>query len=282
MGAKINNNEDPRGEPLVSIVIPIFNEEENIPELIKEIHESLANASWEWELILVDDGSTDSSAKTIRSLSKTYPRMSAVLQNINAGQSAAFRKGFEVARGEFVVTMDGDLQNDPADIPHLAAMTGASTAVCGIRANRHDTWLRRVSSRIANSIRGMVLHDGIIDTGCSMKVMPRDALLRIPYFKGCHRFYPALLQQQGVSIKQSPVNHRARKHGTSKYGVGNRAFVGFIDMLGVAWLQKRTKTVVALSPKSAAIASKVEGPIGEEHTGKLFPDESEPEAYVAR
>jgi len=220
--------------PRLSIVVPVFNEEDNVGVLVDEIGTALAG--WDFELVLVDDGSTDATVARIPRL----PWVRVLEFEKNTGQSAAMYAGLRAARGELLALLDGDLQNDPADLPRLVAMIdqGADLA-CGWRARQQDTWSKRWQSRIANRIRQHFTRDGVHDTGCSLKVMRRpcrDALLP---FNGMHRFIPALVAAAGFKVVETPVNHRARRHGTSKYGLANRAFRAAYDLIGVTWLCRR-------------------------------------------
>lgn len=220
--------------PRLSVVVPVFNEEDNVALLVEEIGRALVG--WEMELVLVDDGSTDATVARI-------PRHGwvRVLEfEKNTGQSAAMFAGMMAARGELIGLLDGDLQNDPADMPKLIALIdqGADLA-CGWRAKRQDTWSKRWQSKIANRIRQWFTRDGVHDTGCSLKVMRRacrDALLP---FNGMHRFIPALVAAAGFKVVELPVNHRARAHGMSKYTLANRAFRAAYDLIGVTWITRR-------------------------------------------
>jgi glycosyltransferase involved in cell wall biosynthesis len=157
----------------------------------------------------------------------------------NAGSTAAFDAGFKAATGDVVVTMDADLQNDPADVPRLLALIGRYDVVCGVRRKRHDNWLRRVSSRIGNWVRNTLTHDEIIDAACALKAFKREKLVGLQLFNGLHRFFPTLLKMRGCTLTQVEVNHRERKYGVAKYGVWNRAWRGLLDCLAVRWMGKR-------------------------------------------
>lgn len=220
--------------PGFSVVIPLYNEGENVPILQREIRAALEGCSY--ELILVDDGSTDD---TVRRIERTAEVR--VLQfEKNAGQSAAMMAGMQAARGAAVVLLDGDLQNDPRDIPKLlAGIDGGADLVCGYRARRRDTVVKRITSRVANFVRSRFVGDGIRDTGCTLKAMRRECVGALVPFKGVHRFIPALVKNAGYKIVEVPVNHRARQYGVSKYGLGNRAVRATMDMFGVRWLQSR-------------------------------------------
>ncbi len=192
-----------------------------------------------WELILVDDGSRDGSAALIRELSADDERVVGVFFARNCGQTAAMGSGLQLARGELIVTLDSDLQNDPADIPGMIDVLADYDAVVGYRQKRNDNWLRRVSSRIANRVRNWLSKDSIRDTGCSLKLFRAEAIQAIPLFEGLHRFFPTLLRYHGFQVLEHPVSHRPRIAGESKYGVMNRAFRAFKDLLAVRWMHGR-------------------------------------------
>jgi len=220
--------------PRLSVVVPLYNEEDNVALLVNEITAALAG--WDFELVLVDDGSFDATVARI----PRAPHVRVLEFTKNTGQSAAMHAGIMAARGDLIGLLDGDLQNDPADLPKLAALVeqGADLA-CGWRARRQDSWSKRWQSRIANRVRQHFTRDGVHDTGCSLKVMRRacrDALLP---FNGMHRFIPALISAAGYKVVELPVNHRARLHGVSKYGLANRAFRATHDLVGVMWLCSR-------------------------------------------
>lgn len=227
--------------PQLSVVAPVFNESENLPGLVAQVQSAL-DGHVSFELVLVDDGSSDDSRSVLEQLAAANPWLSPVFHPANAGQSAALCSGICAARAPLIATIDGDLQNDPADIPKLLAAFESAphqVLVAGNRARRRDSWLRRVSSRIANGVRGWLLSDHCPDTGCSLKLFRRDTFLLLPQFDHMHRFLPALFAAQGVAIVNVPVNHRPRVAGESKYGVGNRLWVGLVDLAGVRWLQRR-------------------------------------------
>lgn len=221
----------------ISVVVPLYNEEENIPILQRELSEALAGL--DYEIIFVDDGSRD---QTISRISAD-PRVRVLRFQKNAGQSAALFAGLEAARGEVAVLLDGDLQNDPADIPKLLAeIDRGADLVCGYRAQRKDTAVKRITSRIANAVRSRFTRDGVRDTGCTLKAMRRDCLGALVPFKGMHRFIPALVKGAGYRLVEVPVNHRPRRFGRSNYGLGNRALRATVDMFGVRWLLSRQLT----------------------------------------
>jgi dolichol-phosphate mannosyltransferase len=220
--------------PAVSVVVPLFNEEENVPLLQSELTRALSDL--DYEIVFVDDGSTDHTADQI----EPGPRIQVLRFQKNAGQSAALYAGLKNARGATAVLIDGDLQNDPADIPKLLAeIERGADLVCGYRAERKDTLVKRVTSRVANFVRSRFTKDGVRDTGCTLKAMRRECISALVPFKGMHRFIPALVKGAGFRLVEIPVNHRARKFGQSKYGLGNRALRATIDMFGVRWLLSR-------------------------------------------
>ena len=225
--------------PEISVVVPAFNEAENLESLFAEMRAALAATGRSWELIVVDDGSTDGTAAALADEAARDARIVPVVLEKNAGQSAALAAGLACARGDIVVTLDADLQNDPADLPKLLAALANADVVSGIRARRNDTWVRLVSSRIANATRRAVLGDPVTDIGCSFKAYRREALEGLPMFVGVHRFLPALCVFRGARFAEVELNHRARRHGVSKYGVGNRLWRGLADLNGVLWLRSR-------------------------------------------
>src|SRR5213594_3900914 len=223
--------------PAVSVVVPVFNEEENVSILQSELRAALSGL--DYEIVFVDDGSTDRSAEKI----ETAPNIRIVRFERNTGQSAALYAGIRAARGEAIVTIDSDLQNDPADIPRLLEEISRGTdLVCGYRAKRKDTMTKRLTSRIANFVRSRFTKDYVRDTGCTLKAMRRECVDALVPFKGMHRFIPALVRGAGYRLVEIPVNHRPRRFGQTKYGLGNRAFRATIDMFGVRWLLSRRLT----------------------------------------
>ena len=233
--------------PAISVVVPLFNEEENAPILQAELAAALAGLAH--EIIFVDDGSVD---RTVARLTSA-PGVRILQFEKNAGQSAALYAGANAARGSVVVLIDGDLQNDPADIPRLLAeIERGADLVCGYRAQRKDTLVKRLTSRIANFVRSRFTKDGVRDTGCTLKAMRRECVRTLVPFKGMHRFIPALVKGAGYRLVEVPVNHRARRFGTSKYGLGNRAVRATVDMFGVRWLLSRQLTYKSKEPSNAA------------------------------
>jgi len=230
------------GQPEISVVVPAFDEIESLPPLVDEVEEVMERLGRSWELVLVDDGSTDGTADWIARTARLRTDMLGVMLERNGGQSAALVAGLDAARGTIVVTLDADGQNDPADIPGLIAALDDADVVSGVRVARADTARRRLSSRIANTTRRLVLGDRITDIGCSMKAYRREAIANLPVFNGVHRFLPALCQLRGARIVEVPVAHRPRRAGQSKYGIANRMFRGIHDLFGVAWLRSRLLT----------------------------------------
>jgi glycosyltransferase involved in cell wall biosynthesis len=241
--------------PDVSIVVPVFNEERSLPQLVSEIEAAMAPLPSTYEMVFVDDGSTDGGRRVLHDLARSDARLRVAALPRNSGQSAALAAGFRLARGASVVTLDADLQNDPADIPRVLAALDGVAMVSGVRRNRRDDWLRRVSSRIANGVRRSVLDDGVTDVGCSLKAYRAEYLRRIPAFNGFHRFLPALIQMAGGSVREIDVTHRPRVHGSSKYGVGNRLWRGVVDLLGVRWMRRRWVDPFAAIEESTACPS---------------------------
>jgi glycosyltransferase involved in cell wall biosynthesis len=225
--------------PEISLVIPVYNEEENLPVLHGEIRQAMEGMGRPYEVIYVDDGSTDGSPAVLGGLAGQDRRVRVLRQRRNSGQSAALDAGFRFARGEIVVTLDADLQNDPADIPRLLERIGDHDVVSGVRTRRQDTWVRKISSRIANGIRNKVTHESVTDVGCTLRAARAEYLRRIHVFNGMHRFLPTLLRMEGARVTEVPVNHRPRLHGQPKYNIRNRIWRALMDLFGVRWLQTR-------------------------------------------
>ncbi|HEY7648890.1 MAG TPA: glycosyltransferase family 2 protein [Methylomirabilota bacterium] len=225
----------------LSVVIPVYNEEDNLQPLWDELRPALEGLGHSFEVVFVDDGSHDRSAEIIRGFRERDGRVRLVRFKANAGESAALDAGFKAARGQWVVSMDADLQNDPADIPSLLAHMDRWDAVTGWRVNRSvgDTWIRCVSSRVANRIRNRLSSESIQDSACTFRAMRRECLRGLVLYRGLHRFIPTLLRMRGYRVLEIPVNHRPRRHGQSKYGIGNRALVAFADLLAVRWMKSR-------------------------------------------
>jgi glycosyltransferase involved in cell wall biosynthesis len=225
--------------PDLSVVIPVYNERDNLEPLMAELRAALAATGRSHEIVLVDDGSADGSGEWIAAEAQRDPGVRAVRLEKNSGQSTALAVGIGRARGDVVVTLDADLQNDPADLSRVLAALEHADVVSGIRARRQDTWVRKVSSRIANATRRAWLGDSITDIGCSFKAYRREALEGLPFFVNAHRFLPALCEFRGARLAEVPLSHRARRAGVSKYGVGNRLWRGLYDLIGVRWLKAR-------------------------------------------
>lgn len=227
----------------LSVVVPVLNEAETVATLVAEIDEALKELA-SFEILFVDDGSTDATRQRLRDAAERCPRLRVLRHARRAGQSAGINTGVMAARGTIIATLDGDGQNDPADILRLMEIfvqegDDASVMVTGLRRDRRDTLIKRVTSRIANGVRRRLLHDDTVDTGCGLKVFAREAFLAMPRFDHMHRFLPALMARQGGRIISVPVNHRPRAGGRSKYGTFDRLWVGIVDLLGVMWLRRR-------------------------------------------
>ena len=233
----------------LSVVVPIKNEQDNIEPLVREIVSALTDKAT-FEIIYVDDGSTDASQARLQALKAEFPMLRVIRHRASCGQSRAITTGVSAARYEWIATLDGDGQNDPADIPALLtkldepAQPENLELLAGWRARRIDTFLRRLSSKVANGVRSRLLKDNTPDTGCGLKLFARDTFLQLPNFDHVHRFLPALVMRNGGAVVSVPVHHRARERGTSKYGIHNRLWVGIVDLFGVAWLQRRVRLPV--------------------------------------
>jgi len=224
----------------LSVVVPVRNEQDNVASLIAEID---AAVTIEHEIVYVDDGSTDATYATLKNLQKQYKQLRVIHHEKSCGQSTAVRTGVKFAKYDWIATLDGDGQNDPADIPKLLAALSEDVELVGgnRRASRRDTWIKRLSSVIANGVRSRMLKDDTPDTGCGLKLFSRAAFLDLPYFDHMHRFLPALIKRRGGKIVSVPVSHRNREHGKSNYGTLDRLLVGIVDLFGVSWLQRRAK-----------------------------------------
>jgi glycosyltransferase involved in cell wall biosynthesis len=231
----------------LSIIVAVFNEERNVLPLAHQIASAFPSEPPAIEILFVDDGSSDSTWDRIGEAQTTDPRVRGVRHSHNAGQSAALWTGLRATGGPIVGTLDGDLQNDPADLPRLLARLNEADFVCGVRLKRRDNWLRRVSSRIARRARQLVLGVDFKDAGCSLRVFRRDALAGVLPFDGWHRFLPVLAHGAGARVLEIPVNHRPRASGVSKYGVWNRLGRGIWDLIGLTWYQQRRLRPVPLT-----------------------------------
>jgi dolichol-phosphate mannosyltransferase len=238
--------------PQLTVVLPVFNEAENLPPLITELRASLGPLGTAFEIIAVDDASTDTSVAVLEHLQTGCPELRVLRHRFNAGQSAAFAAGFAHARGAIIVTLDADGQNDPHDIPALIeALRPEVACVTGVRQQRQDSRVRKLSSRLANTYRNWITGDRLTDAGCTFRVVRRDALREVPVFNGLHRFLPTILRRQGFTVLELPVHHRSRTRGVSKYGVRNRLWRGLRDCLAMRWYAARAIRADRLHPESA-------------------------------
>ncbi|GLQ05952.1 glycosyltransferase family 2 protein [Sneathiella chinensis] len=261
MGVDVGN------ENRVSVVVPVLNEAENVGTLVREI--GAAMDGWDFEMIFVDDGSTDRTVEVLRDLAKEFPTLRCLHHLKRCGQSAAIRTGVKHASGGVIVTLDGDGQNPPSEIPRLARHLIEADAGVGLvqgqRAKRQDTLWKKVGSRLANKIRQGLLQDGVKDSGCGLKAFYRSAYLELAYFDHLHRFMPVMMIREGYRVAVLDVSHRERQAGTSKYGNLQRALVGIYDLLGVVWLRKRRalsaveEVAFGAEPQPAAMASSLTG-----------------------
>jgi dolichol-phosphate mannosyltransferase len=230
--------------PQLSVVVPVFNERDNIPPLLAEIAAALRGRV-DYEIVYVDDCSADDSAAVLAAEKASHPELRVLRHLARSGQSTAIWNGVRAARAPWIATLDGDGQNDPADIPVLLAARTAATAdvrlFAGWRTTRRDSFNKRISSKIANAVRSRMLKDATPDTGCGLKLFEREVFLRLPYFDHMHRYLPALVKRAGYASQSVPVSHRPRTRGTSKYGMLDRLWVGLADLRGVAWLMRRAK-----------------------------------------
>ncbi|MCJ7664399.1 MAG: glycosyltransferase family 2 protein [Desulfobacterales bacterium] len=226
----------------LSIVIPIYNEQDSIKPLIAELREVLNGLNKSYEIIFVDDGSRDRSFEILKAAAAHDPQVRVIRFRRNAGQTAAFDAGFRAAQGDIVVTMDADLQNDPHDIPRLLEKIGKFDVVCGWRYERNDPLIKIISSKIANFVRNKLSREEIVDTGCSLKAFRRESLQNLKLFNGMHRFLPTLAKMEGFTVTQVKVNHRPRRFGRTKYNIRNRMVKAFADLLAVRWMKKRHLT----------------------------------------
>jgi dolichol-phosphate mannosyltransferase len=225
--------------PQLSVVIPAYNEEPNVEACYRELLDVLGTLGHAFEVLFVDDGSTDRTFELLARIAEADPRVRVLRFRRNAGQTAGLAAGFRAARGDIVITLDADLQNDPGDIPRLLEALGGCDAVWGWRVDRRDPWTKRAASRVANAVRRRVTGDGIHDTGCPIKVFRRTAVAGLPLYRGMHRFLAALLRMEGYRVVEVPVRHRPRHAGRSKYGNWSRMWTGLADLWAVRWMARR-------------------------------------------
>jgi dolichol-phosphate mannosyltransferase len=227
----------PRTE--ISVVVPVFNEEGNVELLAEEIVQSMDAVGRAYEIVFIDDASTDQTWEKIRAAQQLHPQVRGIKHERNGGQSAALWTGIEATTSPIIVTMDGDRQNDPADLPQLLSALDDCDFVCGVRRERHDDWLRRASTKVARAARRRVLKVDFCDTGCAFRAFRREALRGVFPFNGVHRFMPVLVHANGIRTKEIPICHRARVAGESKYGMWDRLWRGIYDLIAISWYQKR-------------------------------------------
>ncbi|MFH0945550.1 MAG: glycosyltransferase [Planctomycetota bacterium] len=232
----------------ISAIVPCYEEEGAAPLLAREIRGVFSDLGRPFEIIFVDDASTDGTVGALEQVKADVPELVIVRHGFNCGQSAAVASGIAAAQGDVVVTMDGDGQNDPADIPGLLDLLEGADVVCGVRTRRQDSFVRRCSSKIGNGFRNIVTRDAVTDTGCALRVMRREALAELPVFNGVHRFLPSILRVQGYRVIEAPVGHRPRTMGISKYGIGNRLLRGLVDCLAMLWWRRRAIPARRLFP----------------------------------
>jgi dolichol-phosphate mannosyltransferase len=231
----------PDSDVYLSVIAAAYNESANLPTLLKEIAAALGQLERSWEILIINDSSTDETEQVLREQMKQYPILRVLSLNPHSGQTAAIEAGVRRARGRFLATLDADLQNDPADIPNLLACvtSGRCDLANGRRVQRKDPWLRRISTRTANKIRNMLTRENINDSACGLKVFRRECTASLKFFNGLHRFLPTLVKMEGFQVLEVPVNHRPRVAGKAKYGVWNRMFRALRDTLAVRWMQNR-------------------------------------------
>jgi len=255
----------------LSIIVPVYNECDNLQKLGEAIRAAMEKISPSfWEVICVNDGSTDGSTAILERMAKADPHFIPLHFRENQGQTAAFDAGIRAAKGELLVTMDADLQNDPADISLLLdRLEDGIGVVCGVRVKRNDTWLRRASSRFANAVRNWISKDNVTDTGCSLKLFRAECFANIKLFEGLHRFLPTLVKMEGYRAVEVPVSHHPRYAGESKYGVWNRVFKSFKDLLAVRWMKSRLLHYEILASEEAEMR------VGHSDTRSAIPADEE-------
>ena len=266
----------------LSLVAPVYDEAPNLAELHARVR-AVFGPGDDWELVLVDDGSTDGSGDAIRALARRDARVRGIHFARNCGQTAAIAAGLRAARAALVATLDADLQNDSADLPAMLDALADNDAVVGYRVERHDDFVRRASSRVANRIRNWVTGDSIRDTGCSLKVFRREAILSVPLLDGMHRFLPTLLRYHGYRVIEHPVSHHPRRAGRSKYGLWNRAFRATIDLLAVRWMRARiVRPPIAAGGAADEASASAFGPVRRAPAGGTSPRRPELSAASSR
>lgn len=222
----------------LSVVIPAFNEQENVAPLLRAIHRALGGGSVSYEILVVDDGSTDGTLEALCVAQESDPTLRVGHLRRNQGQTHAMFAGIQLARGKAIVTLDADMQNDPADIPRLLEHLDCWDVACGIRKGRQDSWFRRFSSKIGNGFRNWITGDYVVDTGCTLKAYRRECVTKLELYRGLHRFLPTLLKMQGCRVTEVEVSHLPRIHGETKYNARNRIWKGLVDTLVVRWMLK--------------------------------------------
>lgn len=249
----------PRGErPEISVVLPCYNEADNVDPMLEKLRDALTAVGRSWEVLYVDDASTDGTADRVRAWLPRMRELRLLRHGRNSGQSAALWTGFGRARGDVIVTLDGDLQNDPADIPGLLERLETCDMVCGVRVNRRDTGWKRFSSRVANWYRRKMLGDLFQDTGCNFRAFRREILETVPPFQGLHRFLPSIVLMNGFRVEEIPVGHHPRTRGVSKYGTANRLWVGLRDTFAMRWYRKRRLPVGRFEGEESSAAIEAE------------------------
>jgi dolichol-phosphate mannosyltransferase len=223
----------------LSLVIPCYNEQDNVPTLLARVGAAMSKLDKPFEVIVIDDGSTDDTPRLLREGMATCPWLRVIRMSRNGGQSAAFEAGFAAAQGEVIATIDADLQNDPEEIPRLLPLLEGVDMITGWRKDRKDSGFRRWQSRMANRIRNWITQESVNDSASSLKIYKAHAIRDMKLFRGAHRYFPTLVKMRGYTVREEPVKHSPRFAGTAKYGFRNRAFVGLIDLLGVRWMKKR-------------------------------------------
>lgn len=241
--------------PDISVISPCFNEEENVKPLVRELAGVLCPLKRSYEIIFVDDASGDGTVKKLREMQKEFPEIRVLRHSVNSGESAGELTGFRNAQGQILITIDSDMQNDPADIPAMLARLERCDVVCGVRNKREDSWVKRVSSRIANRVRNALLHDSIHDAGCTYRALRRKVIeIELLPFKGMHRFLPTIWKMHGFRVEEIAVNHRPRFKGVSKYGVWNRLGVGIMDIFAIRWYRRRRLNAPRLNESDSDLA----------------------------